>query len=192
MNDVQEPPDEHRGSTPTVTPDNLAGPRIETPAAADVAAFSAFYRTEIRALVNFLVWMGAGLADAANIAQDTMIEVYKQWPSVRNHRAWTRRVASRLYGRQRFTHEVATEQEVISPLLRASDDIADWEQRHDGLQLVATLPERQRQVMAWTLDGYTPQEIAEELGITADAVRASLMLARRTLAQRLGKEGGRE
>jgi len=192
MNGVLEPPDEHRGSMPTATPDSLAGLRPETPAAEDVAAFSDFYRTEIKALVNFLLWMGASLADAANIAQDTMIEVFKKWPSVRNHRAWARRVASRQYGRRRFSHEVATEPEVLSPLLRASDNIADWCQRHDVFQLVATLPERQRQVMAWTLDDYAPQEIAEELGITADAVRASLMLARRRLADRLGKEGGSE
>jgi DNA-directed RNA polymerase specialized sigma24 family protein len=41
-------------------------------------------------------------------------------------------------------------------------------------------------VMAWKLAGYTPAELATELQITSDAVRASLMKARKTLAQHLG------
>lgn len=36
--------------------------------------------------------------------------------------------------------------------------------------------------MAWTLDGYTPAQIADELQITAEAARSSLTRARRTLA----------
>ena len=43
--------------------------------------------------------------------------------------------------------------------------------------------------MAWTLDGYTPAQIANELGITAEAVRSSLKKARRTLAAYLRTEG---
>ena len=51
------------------------------------------------------------------------------------------------------------------------------------------LPLRQRQVMAWTLDGYTPAQIADELQITAEAARSSLKKARRTLATYLREEG---
>lgn len=191
MNDVLEPPDEPRGSTPTAMPGVQTGRLQETPSTDDVAAFSTFYRTEIKHLVNFLLWMGASLADATNIAQDAMILVYKKWPSIRNHRAWARTVASREYGRQRFSHDIATDPETLSlsPLLYASDDISLWEQRHDVLQQVAELPERQRQVLAWTLDGFTPQEIAGELGITSDAVRASLRLARRAFSEQHDGEG---
>jgi DNA-directed RNA polymerase specialized sigma24 family protein len=39
--------------------------------------------------------------------------------------------------------------------------------------------------MAWTVSGYTPVEIAKELGLTSDAVRATLMKARRALTGRL-------
>jgi DNA-directed RNA polymerase specialized sigma24 family protein len=44
--------------------------------------------------------------------------------------------------------------------------------------------------MAWSLDGYTPAEIATELQITAEAVRASLMKARRALAEYLSTTQG--
>jgi RNA polymerase sigma factor (sigma-70 family) len=188
MNDVLEPPDESGRSLPTAAPDVPACPRPQTPPV-EVAAFGAFYRAEVKALVNFLLWMGAGIADAADLAQETMIEAYRSWPSIQHPRAWTRRVASRQYGRRRYGHEVATEPEDLSPLLRAPADIAAWEQRHEVLRLLATLPWRQRQVMAWTFDGYPPQDIANELDITPQAVRASLKLARRTLAAGLSQAG---
>ncbi|GGR46147.1 sigma factor-like helix-turn-helix DNA-binding protein [Streptomyces netropsis] len=54
----------------------------------------------------------------------------------------------------------------------------------------ASLPYRQRQILAWTLSGYTPSEIAQQLELTPEAVRASLKKARRTLAEyiRQGEE----
>ncbi|MFY1698586.1 sigma factor-like helix-turn-helix DNA-binding protein [Solwaraspora sp. WMMA2101] len=84
---------------------------------------------------------------------------------------------------------MVTEPELLSPLLSASADISAWEQRHDVIRLLAILPWRQRQVMAWTFDGYQPQEIAVELEITPEAVRASLKLARRALAEHLRRAG---
>lgn len=188
MNDVLEPPDEPGRSLPTAAAGVPARHRPETPPV-DVAAFSAFYRAEVKALVNFLLWMGAGITDAVDIAQETMIEAFQSWPSIQHPRAWTRRVASRQYGRQRFGQEVITAPDNVSPLLRASADISAWEQRHDVLRLLTTLPWRQRQVMAWTFDGYQPQEIADELDITPEAVRASLKLARRALAEELDRAG---
>lgn len=67
--------------------------------------------------------------------------------------------------------------------------MTEWEQRHEVLRVLDLLPLRQRQVMAWTLDGYPPAQIADELGITAEAVRSSLRKARRTLAAYLRAEG---
>ncbi|ROO61867.1 RNA polymerase sigma-70 factor (ECF subfamily) [Micromonospora sp. Llam0] len=188
MNHVLEPPDEPGRTLPT-TATGAPGHHDPDPPLVDVAAYSAFYRAEVKALVNFLLWMGAGLADATDIAQETMIEAYQSWPSIRHPRAWTRRVASRRYGRRQFGQEVITEPELLSPLLSASADLCAWEQRHDVLRLLAMLPWRQRQVMAWTFDGYQPQEIAVELEITPEAVRASLKLARRALAEHLRRAG---
>ncbi|MFJ6199127.1 sigma factor-like helix-turn-helix DNA-binding protein [Micromonospora sp. NPDC092111] len=44
--------------------------------------------------------------------------------------------------------------------------------------------------MAWTFDGYRPQEIADELDISPEAVRASLKLARRALAEESSRRAG--
>ncbi|MFF4442387.1 RNA polymerase sigma factor [Streptomyces sp. NPDC001621] len=154
--------------------------------------FSDFYRGTISALTGFLVNQGASLSDAVDIAQDTMLQVYQKWTEVRTPRAWVHRVASRAYIRR------ATEvrEEPLDPLpestsrLLRRDAVAEWEAQHDALKWVEALPPRQRQVLAWTISGFTPAEIAEELGLTPEAVRASLKKGRRTIAGSItpGKE----
>ncbi|KAK1186427.1 sigma factor-like helix-turn-helix DNA-binding protein [Streptomyces sp. NBS 14/10] len=47
------------------------------------------------------------------------------------------------------------------------------------------MPVRQREVMAWTLDGYRPQEIAQIIGITPEAARKNLERGRALLKQAL-------
>jgi RNA polymerase sigma factor (sigma-70 family) len=159
---------------------------------ADAADFSAFYRQQIRALVNFLLWTGAGAADAAELAQETMIDAHRNWLDIKCPRAWIRRVASRKFSRLKPNTNTTASIELgdnRSPLLATGQGLAEWEQRHEVLRLLAMLPLRQREVMAWTYDGYRPQEIADELNISSDAVRASLRLARRALAAQFGREG---
>jgi DNA-directed RNA polymerase specialized sigma24 family protein len=48
------------------------------------------------------------------------------------------------------------------------------------LAALATLPPKQRQVMAWCIDGHTPAEIARELGADPAAVRQNLPRPERT------------
>jgi RNA polymerase sigma factor (sigma-70 family) len=89
------------------------------------------------------------------------------------------------------TEEVVDDPETAgTPLLPADTDIEALEQRHDVLRLLAQLPARQRQVMAWTYDGATPTEIADALRINPDAVRGSLKKARASLRQYLQDHGG--
>jgi RNA polymerase sigma factor (sigma-70 family) len=57
------------------------------------------------------------------------------------------------------------------------------------LAALATLPPKQRQVMAWCIDGYTPAEIAREMGADPAAVRQNLAKARKNLKQVLGMTG---
>ncbi|WP_436762721.1 helix-turn-helix transcriptional regulator [Streptosporangium sp. V21-05] len=60
--------------------------------------------------------------------------------------------------------------------------MAEWEARHDGLGMLRSPPPRQRQVLAWTMSDFTPSEIAEQLGMTPNAVSANLKKARRAAA----------
>jgi DNA-directed RNA polymerase specialized sigma24 family protein len=67
-------------------------------------------------------------------------------------------------------------------LLARPDAIEEWETRHDTLPMLRSLPPRQRQVLAWSLAGFTPGDIAEHLDLPADTVRANLRKARRAAA----------
>jgi RNA polymerase sigma factor (sigma-70 family) len=191
VNDLLDPPPDDGPGGPTRAAEHLTAhspasvPEVED---VDVAAFVVFYRTHISGLVRFLVWMGARLSDAADLAQDTMIEAFNQWQIIEHPRAWARRVASRKYLRHLASTEEPVDQVDGRPLLPACHDLTDWEQHREIRRLLALLPSRQRQVMAWTYDGYKPHEIATELGIAAEAVRSSLKLARRKLAEQLPPE----
>jgi len=161
--------------------------------------FSDFYRHSIVPLIGFLVVLGARPADAADVAQETMLKAYQDWNTITHPKAWVRRVASRAWGRHMArSHEDPVDQlpEHTSLLHPASgieaSGIEAVEQRHTVLQALATLPLRQRQVMAWTFDGYSAPEIAKELGIEPAAVRSSLLKARRSLTACLAQEGGPE
>jgi RNA polymerase sigma-70 factor (ECF subfamily) len=176
MNGLLDPPPEDRSP-------------VAAPAHTGADAYADFYRREVGDLVNFLVWMGAGLVDATDLAQETMVDAYRGWSGIKHPRAWARRVASRKFGRRVCAAESAAELDADSPLLPVHHDTAEWEFQDEVIQLLRTLPWRQRQVMAWTLDGYRPIEIAEELQISPDAVRANLRLARLALAAHIRPPG---
>ncbi|WP_411107181.1 sigma-70 family RNA polymerase sigma factor [Streptomyces sp. cmx-4-9] len=145
------------------------------------AEFSAFYRTTVRPLVAFLINQGAGVHTASDIAQETMTTAYRRWSDLHAPKAWAYKVASRALLRRIADVEEAPVAEVPEPtsLLARPDAIAEWEARHRVLPLLRSLPPRQQQVMAWTLAGFTPGDIADQLGLPAETVRANLRKARR-------------
>lgn len=155
------------------------------------ADFSAFYRRFAPTLAAFLVWQGARLPAAADITQDIMMKAYQRWSEIHHPESWARRVASRALVRRiaSVAEDPVDDPPEHSSLLPPLTNVEMWEQGREVLRLVDRLPPRQRQVMAWTLDGYTPAEIADELEITPEAVRANLMKARRALAECLGTTG---
>jgi RNA polymerase sigma-70 factor (ECF subfamily) len=151
---------------------------------ADTEGFAGFYRAFMPRLVAFLRYQGVPLQDAADIAQDTMFKACGRWSSIAAPQAWTKRVASRAWGRRLAGLTEDPVADLPEPLLTCTD-VADWEQRHDILRILDALPLRQRQVLAWTLDGHTPGEIAVELHLPPETVRANLYKARRAVAKHL-------
>jgi RNA polymerase sigma factor (sigma-70 family) len=175
----------------TAHPTDLEAPTSSptVPAVAG-AAFADFYREFMPSLVGFLVVQGVPLRHAVDVAQETMTHAYRRWAAIQFPKAWTREVASKRWAR----HLASVEEDLVddipdSALLRTDVDLAAWEQRHDILHGLHQLPPRQRQVLAWTLDDYTPQEIATALRMTPDAVRANLYKARTNIVQYL-RDGG--
>ncbi|MFJ1767967.1 RNA polymerase sigma factor [Amycolatopsis sp. NPDC088138] len=155
------------------------------------AEFTAFYRVTTKQLVAFLIAQGASLGEAADITQNTMIKAYQGWHGIEHPRAWAHRVASRALVRHRLEARdtpVADPPEP-NPLLRTTD-IEHWERHHDIARALNELPPRQQQVMAWTIFGFTPTEIADELCMAPGTVRQNLLLGRRALSSWLAAKDG--
>ena len=171
--------------------DTPRSPRSETheqataPATAPrTAEFAAFYRRSAARLVTFLRWHGAPLADATELAQETLTRCFQRWDSITHPDAWCRMVAARLYIRRVAEVEDPVddvEATLPSPLLRAAADIEEFENLHTVLRLIDDLPPRQRQILAWTYDGASDAEIAAVLYMSREAVRSSRRKARAAL-----------
>lgn len=158
--------------------------------------FAAFYRDRLPALVVFLRYLGARREDALDVAQETMRKAWQGWDEIDDPPAWCRVVASRDFcdratsreARNSSLDELDRRGRGPSPLASA-EALEEVESRHDLLRLIADLPPRQRQVLAWTYNGAAPREIADALGMRSSSVRSTLRHARAALRGRAPREG---
>jgi RNA polymerase sigma factor (sigma-70 family) len=154
-----------------------------------------FYRAELPKLLRFLAFVGAQPADAADASHQAMVEVCVRWAQVREMErptAYLRRVAENEWKRlgrrlrQDVRHAVAGRWIDLAVV----EDLYGRDDVKVVLKSLAVLPDRQRQVMAWLYDGYTVEEIAEQLGMKASTVRSTVRHAREKLRSLgIGEEG---
>jgi RNA polymerase sigma factor (sigma-70 family) len=156
-----------------------------------VADFSACYAREMSSLVWFVMSLGADAHRAADVAQSAFAEAFAVWDRIQHPTAWLRRVAGRLYYRHLLPHETSVDEvpDRQGPL-SAAGVVELHDEARAVLAALADLPPKQRQVMAWTIDGFSPAEIARELDVDPATVRQSLAKARKNLKQLLGIAGG--
>lgn len=158
--------------------------------------FNAFYHAERVPLVRFVMVLGADPHTAEDIAQTAFTRAFPAWNTIRFPQAWVRKVAQNEY----FGHCRARARETS---LEAAPERADraggisavlaLEQQADTRQFLASgmacLPPKQRQVMAWTWDGFSDSEIAGQLGDSEAAVRKNRSRAIKNLKRLLADEG---
>lgn len=166
------------------TPDPAHSPRadIATPGA---DCFATFFDSTRLHLIGFLHLQGAEHSDAIDIAHDTLDLAYEHWATIRNPRAWAFTTAIRALRRRQATLKRLTTElpETLCPT--SSRETSHSEYLHDIVQVLGTLPDQQRQVMAWSLYGHTPADIAEALELNPDTVRSNLRHARQTVSARI-------
>ncbi|MCX5559295.1 RNA polymerase sigma factor [Streptomyces sp. NBC_00038] len=166
--------------------------RVSQPSnATSRAAFAHCYQQQLTPVIRFTMRNGASPHEAADIAQSTFVLAYEAWHAIDHPPAWLRRVAFRqlLKLRQAKEHPCATVPDLPGGRCPMSA-VELGEQEARVFEALGWLPPRQREVMAWTVDGFTPTEIAHELAITPDAVRQSLARARQNLKRALGISKG--
>jgi DNA-directed RNA polymerase specialized sigma24 family protein len=148
-------------------------------------SFEEFYRCERPRLDVFVRRMGATWEEAKDIAQDSMVAALLHWKEITNPRAWVRVAAVRKFLSQQERSRHGTELAHRSEWGVSScyTPPATFEETELVLDAIGRLPSAQRQVMAWSIDGYAPGEIAGILGENAVTVRSNLRHARRRLAE---------
>lgn len=154
------------------------------------AQFAEFFRAQHTKLIRFVMAMGANADDAAEVAQATMVKALQEWNSIRSPRAWTRRVASRRLtaARQSALREAPQETPPDSGVaVSAALAVELSEEAREVLDALRTLPDKQREVMAWTIDGFSAAEIATELRVSTESVRQNLARARKRLNRYYGR-----
>ncbi|MEU4673910.1 sigma-70 family RNA polymerase sigma factor [Amycolatopsis sp. NPDC023774] len=161
-------------------------------ARAEADGFAAFYREDIKALVGFVIKLGATLPQAEDVAQRTMTTLYERWATVRHPKAWTRKVAFTAFLRsvpasqEQLTDVFEGEDEPASPLLSPEARSELREEIQEITALLDALPAQQRMVMAYRMEeAYDDAEIAKALGTTPKAVRASVRRARAALTKQV-------
>lgn len=154
--------------------------------------FASFYREHIRRLIAYLIYRGASADLAAELTQEAMTAAYKHWRKITSPRAYVWKVADRAFTRTRHAPEEPVAEVPEPPVVLPHPDEAEvWLGKQQAIEVLRALPSRQRQVLALTIDGWTPAEIAELLVIPSPAVRSNLRKARRNAAEyirRLGEE----
>ena len=140
--------------------------------------FDAFFRAEFPPLVAFLCKAGFEVETARDVAAEAMLHALEAWPVAGDPRAWIRRVAGRL-------SDAAGDARADWSLVgdpRDDQELAALVEKHAGLiELLASLPGRQRMVLAWSLDGFTPAQIAKALRVAPATVRSNLRHVRERL-----------
>jgi RNA polymerase sigma-70 factor (ECF subfamily) len=161
------------------------GGRGTAPAGPAAAEYVVCYRREMHGLVWFVMSLGASAEEAADAAQSAFAAAFTAWETIRHPAAWLRRVAQRAYYRQAVSREIPVETAPDLPgPLSVTATVEFHDEAREVLAALAEFPARQRQVMAWYVDGFTPAEIARQLGADPAAVRQSLAKARRNLKHR--------
>jgi RNA polymerase sigma factor (sigma-70 family) len=156
--------------------------------------FDDVYKAERARLLRFVRSLGADEREADDAVQEAFIAAYQAWDTIREPRAWRawlHTTAMRQYyradARNRETPASGRMPDQAEPL--GSDDIAEFNDLDERIRAaIAALPVRQRQVMALTMAGFKPAEIARQLGSDEAAVRQNKVRGRGNIARQLGIE----
>jgi RNA polymerase sigma-70 factor (ECF subfamily) len=151
--------------------------------------FDQFFVDEFRKIVRTVMLAGAGFEDASDAVHEAMILAHARFGSLDRPAAWVRRVAVRIYTRKAVRALQVRRREQLAaqggkPAQPDDDSLVDVVRA-----VLEDLPPVQRMVLALTIDGYTPAEIASIVDRLPATVRTNLRHARRAMAAGLRKGG---
>jgi len=163
---------------------------LETEEAIEISGgdFEEFFIRERDRLFRVLVLATRDASEAEEITQDAFLRVWERWTRVSRMdapTAYLHRVAFNAFLSRRRRATVALRRRMFS-VASTPDEIAQVEGRHIVIQLVRSLPARQRAavVLIDVLD-YSSEEAGELLGIRASTARELASRGRAHLRERM-------
>lgn len=130
---------------------------------------------------------------ARDLTQEILVAVWRAWPAFR------RQCSERTYVARIAHHRIAThigravrqprfaelDEDLPANMMSPEDQVIRVEERAHLLAMVRTLPVAYREVALLLLEDFTPAEVADTLGITANAVSVRSTRAREMLRKLL-------
>ncbi|WP_197289737.1 RNA polymerase sigma factor [Saccharothrix sp. NRRL B-16348] len=174
-------------------------PRERTGAAAE---FEKVYRAHVGMITAYFARRSADPQTVADLTADTFVRAITSFgtfdPAKGSPRAWLIGIASRVFAKHCEAHSqrsdsarrIAGQRPLDADVLDDLVDRIDAEQAAGALLArLAELPRLDREVVELVdLDGLSPKEAAEALGVSAGAVRIRLFRARTKLRKTTGME----
>jgi RNA polymerase sigma-70 factor (ECF subfamily) len=137
-------------------------------------------------------------ADSAeDLTQETFLRAWKHRARLRDARSvlvWLFRIANNVWrdqvrrDRTSRWQELVLNEEPISAEFPVERELESRDELRLALEALDSLPARQREALYLrACEGLSLEEIADVLGITPDAVKASVSLARKKIREQLGR-----
>jgi RNA polymerase sigma factor (sigma-70 family) len=151
---------------------------------------AAFYDREMPRLVLFVMSLSGSLDGhaAADVAQTAFERALPRWPTLRHPKAWLYKVAynEATARAAAIAREMPTETMPDQPDQMSAALAVEWRsEQHEVMAYLQGLALFQRQVMTWTLAGFSDAEIGEALGLSTDAVKQRRRDAKKNLRKQL-------
>lgn len=163
--------------------------------------FLDFIEGEYHRVVGFQMLAGASRQDAEDATQEAFLQGWREvnsgrWESIGNPRGWIRTVAwnarRRPPGQKRVQPQVAHGVEPPDLAEPGPGHAELTEQTQTVLDALASLPEPERVVMAFTMDGFTSTETAPLLRLPQQKVLDLRKQARKALSRSLAPTSGQK
>jgi RNA polymerase sigma factor (sigma-70 family) len=165
-------------------------PAQPPPSRAHAADFENLFRDTYQGLLRDAIFAGGNPHEAEDAVSAALEDVLRRWDRIENPRAYARRatisnlIKNKQRGQQRIRDRII--QHGDYQLERELDPgLTVWEEQEWVMQLLASLPPAQREVLACMVDMFPRKEIAQLLGKTDAAVRQNLCAARKSLVSDL-------
>lgn len=162
------------------------------------ADFERFFLDNREQLVGLAFLWSGDRQDACDLAQETLLRVWRHWGELQDHpnpEAWARTVLHNLcssrWRRRRIERRssIATKQDLQSS--PSAEDLARTTDSNEIARLVATLEPRQRRALVLhDVIGLSVREIAVEMRAKEGTIRSWLSRSREVLRQQLESRSG--